>query len=285
MTGVRFRWVQLVVTVFIGFLSVPQAGAAVTLLDEGFENVTGVGGDTERTVQEILNNTPQQLVPGTTYVAPVNVDEAVNVRAADNWINANPTIGFNPPSGTPFFNSNFLALGIGLGGVSIGTAFPNRGTFGIDLPLLHSVPDNANYLQFSFDYALEGNIHALSFQRFEVFLDDDTFGGNSLFVVNSHTGFGGDALGGVYAHHSGVIDLSAIAFTPTRVRIRLTDGGQNFATNWAGGVDNVRVIASENAVFSVPEPGTLTLLCLGLALAGLRIRSRSHANADGGSTG
>jgi hypothetical protein len=250
-----------------GVMSMQPADAATVLLHETFDNVTGVGGATVRTVQDILTNSPGELLVGTTFSAPPGAEQAINVRAADNNLNGGVN-GFD----TAFFDSNFLALGLDANS-SVTFGSPRLGQYFIDLPLA-AIPGNANFLKISFDYALDGAIHSGSRQSFTARVDEINgfLAFETLFLGTN--GFSGGALGGAYAHHEGIIDVSMLSFTPGQLTFVFIEGGPNLASNWVGGVDNLLVVASDTLDFSLPEPATLGLFASGLLTLGLAGRRR-----------
>ncbi len=242
-------------------LSTQAASAVTVLLNENFEQVTGLTATHSRAVKNILNDTPTQLTAGLTIGEPISAAGFISVRSADNGLNTNPFRSFNN-----FFSSNFLAMNIETGfDRTTDTAF---GITQLTIPVAPLASMAAgNFIHFSFDYILDGAIHASSNQSFSAYLADDipTTAPPGVYYSTNAIDPKYDPSGGVSGHFDAIYDLTASSFRPTKVRLYLSDGpGSSFATRWAGGFDNFRVEASETNNFNVPEPAPLALMTLAI---------------------
>ena len=95
----KFRWLIIhILCIFIAglfLLSDSAFSSTITLLDENFDDVTGLRFAGSRpTVKSILTYRPGQLPPGTTWIAPIGKN--IYIRRAGNGIKTkNKTIGFD----------------------------------------------------------------------------------------------------------------------------------------------------------------------------------------------
>ncbi len=152
----------------LALLVASQTASAVTvLLDEDFEQVTGLTASTSRAVKDILSSTPDQLSAGLTIGEPISSAGFISVRSADNGLNSNPFNSFNG-----FFSSNFLAMN-----VETGYDRTTNSAFGLTQLTIPVAPlasmSAGNFIRFSFDYILDGAIQAGSNQSFLAVLTDD----------------------------------------------------------------------------------------------------------------
>src|SRR4030042_2838273 len=94
----KFRWLIIhILCIFIAglfLLGNSAFSSTITLLDENFDDVTGLRFAGSRpTVKSILTYRPGQLPLGTTWIAPIGTN--INIRRADNTINtSSDPLGF-----------------------------------------------------------------------------------------------------------------------------------------------------------------------------------------------
>jgi hypothetical protein len=249
---------------------VPQAASAAVILDLNFENVSGLAtAASERSIQEILASTPGELPPGISFGTPVNVESAINVRRADNLINGPWPNGF-----AGFFTSQFLVLGAEQGSTDIDNHPPRLGQY--DLTFALAIPLDATSLDISYDFVVDGAVHAGSNQYFVTYLSQPGVSGG--YTVQALTTHSDPALfGGQRGHVSLTIPMADVLFAPMQFTISLSEFSTNPFSNIAAGVDNLLITTNGSAV---PEPATLWLFVAGLACVAPLIRTPARVAID-----
>lgn len=249
-------------------LLAPGASATpVTILDENFNDVTGMSGATTvRPVSSVLTDTPNPL-PGALWSASSGADANTGIRRTDNNINANLTNSFGsfftPVSGT----NNFLVLGDQVGP---NTGVANQGVFGFALPF--TVPSGATSINVSFDWGFSGDDTSSTAGIEDIF----TVGiAGSGFEINSPMSPAYTILSQTSPNTSGVagfnltgqVDVAILsgllppaAAGDLRYLVFGLSEHTSTATNTAAGIDNIHISA-------VPIPAALWLF--GSALAGI----------------
>lgn len=257
-----------------GFLFCSSYAFGATLVEEKFDKVTGIG-TTQRTVQNILATSSNELAPGTSWsVTAPATNLSVNVRHTNNSINASTAVierfyqAFTPINDT----NNFLVLGDDSGAIN------NQANGGISqyyVPFVN--PLLGEDVRIRFDFAFNGwDSAAGRNENFMVYLSDGT---NFINLIDlfSPPGAGRPPVGRGSNWLSGQYDESVSTESLTGVNLTLTfelnEGREaaNTVRNAAAGIDNIKVI-SEDVSTAVPEPSTFLLL--GAGLGGLAILRR-----------
>ena len=245
----------------------PARAVPVTLVDENFDDVTGLTSTgTVRSVTAILGSTPGELPSGA-----AGPGTSVNVRRTDNTIDN--TVGNNGFDN--FFTgtgagSNFLVLGDNAGALANAI---NVGT--VNFSVLVTLPANTASVTVSYDFVFDTNDGTPAtpspddfIVQFLDLVDADTVAVQSIDSPSQN----GSTRG------SFSTTLSALDFVPLgasfRLNFRLTEFSGNGSS--AVGLDNLRVVADvrePDPPTGIPAPATLPILAAGLALAvGLRRR-------------
>jgi hypothetical protein len=255
---------------FIGagvLLLAGQATAAPVqvLLDENFQDVTGIGAAaTVRTVADINTNNPGQLdgAPNTTVVNTGNGDASalsLNVRRWDNAIDGSGAASLGDNDFDNFFGGSpnqFLVMGDNLGNMGStpngGTNVGASSTMSIRFALDTITLSDPRKLEIAFDYVFDANNTANPDDFIAELILADTSTVNLLnFAAPTAVTRG---------TYSNVLAFSGLAADPVFLNFRLVEG-RNLGSS-AVGLDNIRVSA-------IPEPGVVTLLGLGLLGLGL----------------
>ena len=250
-----------------------SAHASTTLLDENFNDVTGMSFlSTVRPVSSVLTDTPNPL-PGALWSASSGTNDNVGIRRTDNNINANLTNSFGsyfPISST----NNFLVIGDQVGP---NTGVANQGIFGFALPF--SVPTGATSIDVSFDWAFSGddtNSTAGVEDLFTAGIAGNGFSINSpmspAYTLLSQTspnttGFTGFNNNGQVNATIALGSLPPAAAGNLRYLVFGLSEHANTATNSAVGIDNIKVSA-------VPVPAAVWLF--GSAMLGMIGMRRRH---------
>ena len=250
-----------------------SAHASTTLLDENFNDVTGMSlATTVRPVSSVLTDTPNPL-PGALWSASLGTNDNVGIRRTDNNINANLTNSFGsyfPISST----NNFLVIGDQVGP---NTGVANQGIFGFALPF--SVPTGATSIDVSFDWAFSGddtNSTAGVEDLFTAGIAGNGFSINSpmspAYTLLSQTspnttGFTGFNNNGQVTATIALGSLPAAAAGNLRYLVFGLSEHSDLATNSAVGIDNIKVSA-------VPLPAAVWLF--GSAMLGMIGMRRRH---------
>lgn len=245
---------KAVLAATLGMVSL-SASAAVVLLDENFDDVTGLSNPASvRTVASILGRTPTQLPDGTT-IRPSD-SPAINIRRGDSAINlSGGSSGFNSFFDTSSAN-RFLVLGDDNGAIG---GSPNSGTFWIRMPFSLR-PDSAS-ITISFDFAFNGVDTSSATDYFSASIIGDTR--YELFLIPSP----------LFAsmNFSTLINVADLPKGPLALEFQLVEAAGT-GTNTAVGIDNILITNASHA--SVPEPLTLVLFAGGLFA--LAITRRKH---------
>ena len=261
----KFRWLIIhILCIFIAglfLLSDSAFSSTITLLDENFDDVTGLNyAGSYRTIKKILLKKPGQLPLGTTWIAPVGKN--INIRRSDNAINtSNKALGFDSFF-TPTDSSNkFLVLGDDSG--KIGRE-PTVGEMLIFFPF--SLPENAGSITVSYKYVFDGFDSRYLDDIFSVFIKDlnttTTLPLQSISSPDKRFKKSAGNIGeGVFTQTFLKDELPGLDLL---LVFRLSENPLG-ATNTAVGIDDVQVIDD----FVVPEPSSLLLLGAGLILIGL----------------
>ena len=246
-----------------------SAGLTQYLLDEDFQNVTGLTGsgtsaNTIRTVADILTNNPTQLdgAPLPIFSNTGNGDasaNAFNVRRWDNPIDGNsgvPTLGNNDFDN--FFGvtpNQFLVIGDNSGNLGSasngGTNLGASSTMSIKFALDAITLSSPKWLDVTFDYVFDANNAS----------NPDDFIAELILANNSTYNLLNIGAPSISTRGSFIslprIDLSTLAAAPSYLNFRLVEGRNNGSS--AVGLDNLLVKA-----VAVPEPASLALLGAGL---------------------
>src|SRR4030042_3419186 len=168
---IKFRWliINILCILIAGLflLSNSAFSSTITILDENFDDMTGLNNvGSHPTIKSILKTRPDQLPPGTTWIAP-NAKN-INIRRADNTINTSSNaLGFDSFF-TPVDSSNkFLVLGDNSGKIGLS---PTGGEMLISFPF--SLPENAASITVSYKFVFDGFDPKLSDDVFSVFITD-----------------------------------------------------------------------------------------------------------------
>lgn len=253
-----------------------SAATIQTLLDENFQDVTGLGSATTvRTVPDILTNSPGQLdgAPVATFANTGDGDVndgnaspgAFNVRRGDNAIDGSSgPASFGDTSFDNFFGAGsnlFLVIGDVSGHLG---GLPNGGdnvtassTMSVKFALDAVALSSPGWLDIAFDYVFDAN-NAANPDDFvaELILADSS----TLNLLN----FGAPSVSTRGAFNVS-IPYTTLAAAPSYLNFRLVEGTGN--DNSAVGLDNLRVNA-------IPEPGALALLGTGLFGLGVMRKRR-----------
>ena len=250
--------------------------SAVSLLDENFNDVTGMTlATTVRAVQSVLTDTPNPL-PGAQWSASSGTNDNVGIRRTDNNINANLTnsfLSFFPQSAT----NNFLVMGDQVGP---NTGVANQGVFAFALPF--STVTGTTNINVSFDWAFAGDDTSSTAgveDLFKVGIAGSGFSINSPMspanTLVSQTSPSTSAFN-VNGHYNTSIALNSLPTAATgniRYLVFGLSEHANLATNSAVGIDNIKITAN---VSQVPLPGAVWLF--GSALVGFVGVSRRKQN-------
>lgn len=254
-------------------LSLPAHSAL--LLDENFDDVP-VG-----TVESALASATSGLPAGTQWSSTGNA-RPVNLRAGTDTINTynagNPNQRFSFATGTTFFNPNtaanhFLVLGDDSGQLA-GT--PYDGTFALALPF--ALPAAAGVVTVSFDWV---------FKAFTIFADRPDYvstdrllvgiAGAGFDIAAPTAGFAAMLLDQTLTEAGGLQGPASFALSTADLGAADVNGNHYLvfalnealptfsqSTNSSAGFDNVLIDYAPAESPSVPEPGSLALLALGL---------------------
>lgn len=260
-------------TVFaaIAFSNGTFAASSQTLLDENFQDVTGVG-TTQRTVTNINNINPTQLdgspLPTFSNNAGTGTgtggdasNASFNVRKGNNIINGLGNNGFDSFFGT--IDNQFLVIGDNTGdlggsangGTRLGASSTMNLTFTLDSISLI----NPKFLDISFDYAFDAN----NTNNLDDFIATLVLSDLSTINLINHTAPNSTTRG----NFNWSIDYTTLAFPPSNLNFKLIEGRNTGSS--AVGLDNIKVTAR------IPEPGVLSLL--GISLLGLGMSRRQKA--------
>ncbi|MCS6787046.1 MAG: hypothetical protein NZ524_08465, partial [Thiobacillaceae bacterium] len=259
----RISVLTLAISAVFG-LGTAQAGPIQVLLDEDFQDVTGLTtAGTVRTVQHILTNNPTQLPAGTAFTfTNAGTGDATassfNVRRGDNPIDG--TIGpptFGNTSFDNFFGgatNHFLVIGDdtgNLGGSPNGGGGTSSSLMRLTFPFATLTLHHVTYLTVAFDYVFDAN----NTNNPDDFLVDLILADNSVVNLLTHTAPSASTRGSFNTTYN----WSSFSAAPVALRFSLTEYGGNGSS--AVGLDNIKVQA-------IPEPGALALLGMGLLALG-----------------
>ena len=239
-----------------------QASAGQILLDENFNDVTGVTTNVLiRTVADIQTNNASQLDGATTRVVSGDATEAsFNVRRHDNAIDANGANGFDNFFPTPNTN-RFLVIGDDDGNINAGTpTTPTAGSMTLTFALDPITVVSVGGIVVSFDYVFDATV-AANVDDFSVDLVLADASVVNVLSISDPTGMTRQT------GFSATIPYATLSSNPAFLRFKL-DEINDANGNSAVGLDNLKVSV-------VPEPSVLALLGFGLVgLAASRRRKQ-----------
>jgi len=239
--------------------------ADAALLAEDFDSVTGVSGSVNRTVADILANTPGQLAAGSVWASIPDITNAanVNVRQAGDPINTTAVNAAPAPGFGGFFSSGsasnqYLVLGDQsgvIGGNPTGGLFGE--VFGYAVPF--TIQPGISQITVSFDWAFNGVDSSL--------LQQDSFIAGLVGGSLNWTSMNASALASLalfvnqtspagYGSSQVSQTVSGLAAGTYYLVFALTEAS-GASTNSAVGIDNISVAA-------VPLPASLWLLGWGI---------------------
>lgn len=242
------------------------AGPIQALLDEDFQDVTGIGAATTvRTVADINTNNPGQLdgSPTTAFANTGNGNASAasfNVRRWDNAIDGSsgsPTLG--NVNFDNFFGASpnqFLVMGDNSGNMGStpngGTNAAASSTLSIRFALDATSLIDPHRLSVVFDYVFDAN----NVNNPDDFIAELILADSSVVNLLNFPA----PTAGTRGTYSAIIPYVSLAADPAYLNFRLVEGSGNGSS--AVGLDNLKVTA-------IPEPGMLALLGLGLLGLGL----------------
>ncbi len=270
-----------VCTIALGaMIALPLVGSAATVIDENFNDVTGLGtAASTRTVADILANNPAQLPSGSLWASVAIPPSAadVNIRRADNAINTTAgSSGFDSFFAPATGANNFLVLGDQSGVIGNN---PSTGVFAYVVPF--SVLPGQTQVSIDFDWAFDGTDTSTALTNVDNFIAGiagDGFSMSNPMAVFTPLVSGSSPGGFSSGHFSQTFAASSLPVPVPATGLRylvfaLSEGTSLTApngTNSAIGIDNILVAA-------VPEPETYAFMLAGLGLVGLVAKRRARA--------
>lgn len=250
----------------------------VTLLDENFDDVTGMNlATTVRPVSSVISDAPNPL-PGALWSASTGTNDNVGIRRTDNNINANLTNSFG--SFFPVSSTNkFLVIGDQVGP---NTGVANSGVFGFALPF--SLPTGTTNIVVSFNWAFAGDDSSTATGIEDLFTVSIAGSG---FSINNPISLSNTLLSKSSSNASNFLQyglgggavvpasLPAAAMGNLYYLVFGLSEHANTATNSAIGIDNIKITAN---VAPVPVPAAVwTFLGGFMGLLALGKRNRPAA--------
>ncbi|MFO1436113.1 MAG: hypothetical protein U1F34_07115 [Gammaproteobacteria bacterium] len=239
-----------------------QSSPAALLINESFDDVTGLTSSAVRTVSDILTNNPGQLPSGTLW-ATTNLTQGtpaadVNVRQGDNTINTTTgSTGFDLFF-SPGANNKFLVLGDQAGVIG---DVPDGGPLGqaIAFAMPFTIGPGGSAVSFDFDWAFDGFDNSVAAAQQDRFMAG-IIGGTGLNLASFLSGNPATAFAQLLldrtsptfgtGHVSSTVNLAQGSYLLAFVQLEALNGS---STNSAVGIDNINVAA-------VPVPAAVWLL-------------------------